>query len=38
MWLQVNGLKGPATAVMEFNIYDLTIEFEGRIKDFGLVL
>ena len=23
------------TAVMEFNIYDLTIEFEARIKDFG---
>ena len=22
----------------EFNIYDLTIEFEARIKDFGLVL
>ena len=35
MWLQVNCLKGPMTAVMEFNIYDLTIEFEARIKDFG---
>ena len=38
MWLQANYLKGPTTAVMEFNIYDLTIEFEARIKDFRLVL